>query len=977
MSLRAVIVGLLLGLGISCFTYFNDQVIRQTMLIGNLFPVSVFGVLVVLLLAVNPLLGSRKFRTGEMAVVAALGLAACGWPGSGFFRTFTGSVAMPNQLLRDNASWQATHVMSYLPGGSAAVSEGFVEDWQALASGLLAGRDAEEDSPGQQLWRALPADVHQLLVEIVARGRSDPFERDRLLTAVNDVLAVTSLTPPPPGQPAATPLWQAARTAGLDSTPQHAWSMRRQKLLDQRQGWHDQAEELTGQRDAIAQEVRPDRDEADGRRQELDQRRQETETRLADLGETRDKLKQSIEEAGAERLSALGAAGAGGLSEPQKKALDENLAQIERQIEQERRQIADLDEQETKLTSELAALRSDLETVAARLQGIDHPVSRLDDQIKMLRLRQEYAVQAAEQAERHMNRLTLGQLIPAITPPPEGEGWLLVDGEADALAVGMLQGWDGKLSLRPQDLPWDLWWPTLRVWGGVAILMGLAGLLAVMVVHPQWSRRELLPYPIARFVEEVTQVQPDRRLPEVAYSKLFWLALVAVVAIHSSYGISLYFPKFVGVQLAFNFLPLRDLFPNASKGPMSWAVYLPQIYFTVLGLSFFLRGEVSLSLGLVGVVYMIFASLMYSYGLSIEHGPYVPGNFSLLLFGAWLGGAGLILYTGRRYYLHVLASSAGLPRAEEVPGYCVWAARGMILCLAGATWLLAHYGLDWTMSLLLVLMVLVMMVVLSRITAETGAFFIQPGWVPVGVLTAILGDQAVGPSAFLLLGLASVVLVGDPREAVMPYLTNAMQIADQSRTQPQRIAPWLGVMLVGGFVATLTVTLLFQYNKGMNTSDNWSTRDMPSFAPNGTATLVQELSAREQLAESTVLEGLDKLRSFTPRPNTLGWVLLGAGLVVACAVARLRLSWWPIHPVIFMVFGTMPAMRFSTSFFLGWLIKSAVVKLGGTKSYHQVRPLMIGMIAGEILAVLVWTVIGVIYYMIWETAPKNPMIFPG
>ncbi|MCC7205613.1 MAG: hypothetical protein IT441_11075, partial [Phycisphaeraceae bacterium] len=527
MSLRAVIVGLLLGLGISCFTYFNDQVIRQTMLIGNLFPVSVFGVLVVLLLAVNPLLGGRKFRTGEMAVVAALGLAACGWPGSGFFRTFTGSVAMPNQLLRDNASWQATHVMSYLPGGSAEVSEGFVQDWQALAEGLLAGRDAEAGSPAGQLWSELPADVQQLLAQIVDRGRSDPFERDRLLTAINDVLAVTSLTQ----QPAAgTPLWETARAAGMDTGPLETWSMRRQKMLEQRQSWHERAEELTRERDAIVEKVKGDRDEADARRQELDKRRQEIETRQGELAETRDKLKSALEESGAERLSMLAASGVGGLSEAQKKALGENIAQLDNQIKQQRQQIADLDEQESKLTGDLGSVRSDLETAAARLERIAHPVSRLDDQIKMLRLREEYAVQAAEQAERHMNRLTLGQLIPAITPPPKGEGWLLVGGESDPLAVGMLQGWDGKLSLRAQDLPWDLWWPTLRVWGGVAILMGLAGLLAVMVVHPQWSRRELLPYPIARFVEEVGQLQPDRRLPEVAYSKLFWLAVVAVVA---------------------------------------------------------------------------------------------------------------------------------------------------------------------------------------------------------------------------------------------------------------------------------------------------------------------------------------------------------------------------------------------------------------------------------------------------------------
>ena len=50
MTLRGVILGLLLGLGISFATFFNDWVIGQTPLIGNHLPISVFGFAVVLLL---------------------------------------------------------------------------------------------------------------------------------------------------------------------------------------------------------------------------------------------------------------------------------------------------------------------------------------------------------------------------------------------------------------------------------------------------------------------------------------------------------------------------------------------------------------------------------------------------------------------------------------------------------------------------------------------------------------------------------------------------------------------------------------------------------------------------------------------------------------------------------------------------------------------------------------------------------------
>jgi len=45
------------------------------------------------------------------------------------------------------------------------------------------------------------------------------------------------------------------------------------------------------------------------------------------------------------------------------------------------------------------------------------------------------------------------------------------------------------------------------------------------------------------------------------------------------------------------------------------------------------------------------------------------------------------------------------------------------------------------------------------------------------------------------------------------------------------------------------------------------------------------------------------------------------------------------------------------SYFLGWLIKFLVVKFGGQSVYLSLRRFMLGIIIGEALAVIFWTII--------------------
>jgi hypothetical protein len=249
---------------------------------------------------------------------------------------------------------------------------------------------------------------------------------------------------------------------------------------------------------------------------------------------------------------------------------------------------------------------------------------------------------------------------------------------------------------------------------------------------------------------------------------------------------------------------------------------------------------------------------------------------------------------------------------------------------------------------------------------------------PVGVITALFGVQAISPQAFIVLAMACIVLVCDPREAIMPYLANGLRLAESgARVGPRRLAPVMGLMIVGGFVVALIATFYFQYNLGVNYSDGWATTNVPSFAFDALATHISNLSARGDLAEATSLSGLQSLAAIQPGGKEFLWLALGAGLVVACSIARLRLSWWFIHPVLFLFWATYPSCIMASSFLIGWGVKVSVVKLGGAKTYNSLKPAMIGIIAGELVAGIAWILVGAAYYAVMHKFPVTYRILPG
>ena len=66
----------------------------------------------------------------------------------------------------------------------------------------------------------------------------------------------------------------------------------------------------------------------------------------------------------------------------------------------------------------------------------------------------------------------------------------------------------------------------------------------------------------------------------------------------------------------------------------------------------------------------------------------------------------------------------------------------------------------------------------------------------------------------------------------------------------------------------------------------------------------------------------------------------------------------------------------SFSILVGCLIKVGVTKYGGAKLYQKLKPLMIGVIAGEMMGMVIPIIIGTAYYIITGKPPVEYTILP-
>jgi hypothetical protein len=585
--------------------------------------------------------------------------------------------------------------------------------------------------------------------------------------------------------------------------------------------------------------------------------------------------------------------------------------------------------------------------------------------------------------------------LPSHMLPAEGKN---VEGFTN---TGMSGGGTLEQPMPVNEVPWRHWVEPLTTWLPILLLFTTAVVCISLIIHRQWSNNERLKYPIAEVANEF--IHPDSRKSTILTS-VFWTGFLIIFLIRVNNGIALWVPvmdanaKWLSLPMSFSFLAIPAQFPDIAytdswSGFFMGSNFYPIIFPTIIGIAFLLATDVSLTVGLAPWLYLAFAMI-----LARGFGIYVAGDGSDYMiggggiwqrFGSYFALLMMIIYVGRTYYWTILRRAFGMAGSQRVDGYAVWACRVLLVAVTLLCTIFILMGLPWPIAIATVLLVLLVFVGMTRINCESGMFLNMPRWQPLGVLLGLMGATAMGPQAIMIVALISVLFTAAPMETFMPFFVNGLKICSSQEIRPARAGATGMLTYVVVLAVAVPAVLWATHNFGLERtgpsggSSRWSTAVLPYYYYDAADGLVTEMKNDSKLTHSKSLSSMGRLKESGSWLKNSGeahkfliWAGFGIAGVLTLTALRLRLPWWPLHPMLFAIWGTRLTATVGASFLIGWMIKSAVTNLGGKSSYQTTRKLMFGFIAGDLLAALIFMIIGMAYYKATGKPPANYNFLP-
>lgn len=530
----------------------------------------------------------------------------------------------------------------------------------------------------------------------------------------------------------------------------------------------------------------------------------------------------------------------------------------------------------------------------------------------------------------------------------------------------------GHLAGLLAGVPWEAWLAPLLIWLPMLFLSAAAVISMSLIAHRQWSRHELLSYPIADFTATLIERKPGEMMPLIFRNRLFWTGFTIFCLIRVNNGLCVWFPDvMVPVSLSWSFAPMRDLWPELFQ--VQWAATLLRIdvFPLVVAFAFFLSSEISLTLGLSQWLWAFVAYPMNRMGIDLQT-TWVGGWSGWQRAGSYLAYFIALMYTGRQYFREVL-TGAFTGRGKRAD---IWSCRVFLFSILALVFLINRLGLELPLAMIFVFLTMLSFLIVGRISAETGLFFVQPRWMALGVMMAMFGSYAMPPRAIVITGLAGLVLCADPSQSLMPYLVNGLKVGERFKLNLHRLGG-LGLgSYVAGVILAVVVVLAALYEFGTPTGYNWSYSRLPSIPFSSSLPAIMQLSGQGLLEQAEQTSWAGRISGIAPYDNFLWAFSFGFVAVAIFSILRLRLAKWPLHPVLFLLWATYPMATTHYSFLIGWMLKRAVVRYAGQPTVHKLKPLMIGVIAGEITGALVFVIAGAVYYQVTGDLPQRYSFFP-
>jgi hypothetical protein len=484
------------------------------------------------------------------------------------------------------------------------------------------------------------------------------------------------------------------------------------------------------------------------------------------------------------------------------------------------------------------------------------------------------------------------------------------------------------------------WLLPVAVWMVFIALLWWTMLCLVSLVRRQWMDAERLAFPLVEL--PVQMVEPSAWLWR---ARLFWGGFAVAGGINLINGLHYWFPSIPEIPVKH-----QDMAIYLTDRPWSAVGWLPiSFYPFVIGIAYLMPTDLAFSIWFFYLFWkaQMVASAWLGWDITPEF-PYIREQG----IGAYLG-VGLFLLMGSRGLIQQLwrhlrdPESSSLRDAGEALPYRT-AVYGLLAGLAGLAGFFWVFGLRGHLALLAVALYLVMALVITRIRAEFGApVHDQHFSGPDHVFTRLTGTQGYSARELAMVNFF-YWFNRAYRSHPMPFALEGLKLAQRAGGSLR--AYWLW-MLWAGLWGALLAFWAYLHN---------------AYRYGAGAEFFQG-----QLFGTEAYNRLANWLTMSQEPHRGAQAATAVGFAIAWSMMWLRtkLLAFPFHPIGFAISGSWAMNLVWLPIAIAWLIKLLVVRYGGLPLYRRLLPFFLGLILGEAVVGMGWSLVGVMFnipaYSFW------------
>jgi len=512
--------------------------------------------------------------------------------------------------------------------------------------------------------------------------------------------------------------------------------------------------------------------------------------------------------------------------------------------------------------------------------------------------------------------------------------WMLPTNEGNAIK------WLYEGLPKGESIPWAVWIGPLFWWFLflMAITVGVFSL--VVMLRKQWVERERLSFPIARVAVELAQQStgPSRVAP-LLRNRLFWAGFAIPFGILCWNMAGWFYPQFPAIGFAtgrFSQLTLNPDFPT----------FYPMFNFMVLGFAYFTNLEILFSIWLFHILAILQAGVVTRSGLGpalgLTEGGVGPQSNGALFFFVFWG-----LWMARRQLADVWRKFID-PRAPVDDSREFFSYRTAVVGFVGAAVFLVFWlhraGMSYWYAMAFLAASLVLYLGMAKIIATSGLVFLRSPDAAQGLLSTLWPKHFVDDSTLSISNTMFACYSGN-KGWLAPSAFHAGKLSESTHLDPRALGRALLVGLALSLIVGALSTIYLGYKVGAF--------NFGSYAFTNANQHVFDYIPRDINAKS---------EPWDPKLGQYGFFGFGIAVMGLLTMCSYRLSWWPIHPIGFIVPLAFPVRASALSVFVAWAAKSVILRIGGIALYRKSQPFFLGIIAGYVAGIALGLLVDVVLF---------------